>query len=357
MMRTIGVTGAAGHLGGVLVRRLIEKGYRVKAFCHRDVRALEGLAAELVWGDVLDSESVAAFAHGCDVVVHCAAIISITGAQHGLVFRSNTEGPRNVVAACIKADVPRLIHVSSVHAVKELSGRPVFDETNPRKEKDSPAYDYSKACGEQIVLEAFRAGTLSGCIMRPSAIFGPYDFKPSKLGQATLDLYRGHIPVLPPGGYNFVDVRDVAEGICSAISAPSSVLNGPFQNLSDSAIPEKSTEVDTVGAAEDDPIFNLTGRYCSMNEYASLIEQQGGHRSPRISLTASVMVALLPFVKLWARATHMEQAYTGEMIHALTSGHRNMRSDRARKAFGFNPRPLEETVQDFIAWEKERGNL
>ena len=333
MRQTVGVTGAAGHLGGVLTRSLMEKGCRVKTLCHKDRRALEGLEVEIIWGDILDAGRMETFAAGCDAVVHCAGIISIGGAQRGQVFRSNTEGPRNISAACLKTGVPRLIHVSSVHAVQELPERPVFDETNPYKERNSPVYDYSKACGEQIVIEVFRSGKLSGCVIRPSAIIGPYDFKPSKLGQATLDLYRGHIPALPPGGYNFVDVRDVAEAICTAIS------------LSHSEMP--------AGA----PIFNLTGYYLSMAEYATLIERLGGHGPPRLSLSASVMKAFLPFIKLWARIRHMEQAYTLEMIKALTSGHPNMSSDRARETLAFRPRPLEETLRDFIAWGKERGDL
>jgi dihydroflavonol-4-reductase len=336
MGKIIGVTGASGHLGGNVARCLLERGFEVSAFCRHEGPSLKDLGAEYFRGDILDAGRVDAFVSGCDAIVHCAGIISIAGDPDGSVYRSNVEGTRNVVEACARRGVERLIHVSSVHAVESRLDKSVFDEGNPWKERGSPAYDYSKACGEKIVLEAISSGRISGCVMRPSAIFGPYDFTPSKLGQATLDLYAGHIPVLPPGGYNFVDARDVAAAIAVALSP-----GATFTNVN----------------KDIGPIYNLTGRYCSMREFAELIHLSGGARPPRLSLPASLMLGFLPCVSLWARLSGMEQAYTKEMVNTLVSGHTHMSFDRARRAFGFSPRPLEDSVRDFIQWEKSRGGL
>lgn len=326
MQRTIGITGASGHLGGALARRLISEGYSVRALCHRDSRSLDGLELELFTGDILDPASLDPFLAGCDVVVHSAAIISISGDPHGLVFRSNTEGARNIVEGCIRHGVTKLIHISSTHAVLDQLEKATYDESNAYKPAGSYAYDHSKALGEQLVIEAFHSGKIQGCVLRPSSIIGPFDFKPSKLGQAMLDLYRGHIPVLPPGGYNFVDVRDVAEAIAAAIER-----------------------------GRNGEIYLTSGSYAVMPDFAQLITDCGGAPPPRFRASFSMLEFLLPLVSLWARIWRSEQAYTHEMLHALHQGHPNMDNSKARKELGLTIRPLAESIADFFAWEKSRN--
>ncbi len=326
MSRLVGVTGASGHLGGALARRFLASGDRVRAFCHRDLRAIEGLDLEAVRGDLLDPVSLLDFASGCDLVVHSAGVISISGDPDGMVARCNVEGVRNVVEACARSGVARLVHVSSTHAVHDCKDRDRYDETNPYKGQGSFAYDRSKAAGEAIVLSAVAEGRLDACIVRPSSLVGPFDFKPSKVGQAILDLYRGRIPVLPPGGYNFVDVRDGADGIARAAAA---------------------------GRAGE--VYLLSGRYCSMAELAALVERLGGRPAPRLALPFGLLSAFLPAVALLARLARMEQPYTEEMIRALEDCHPNMDNGKARSELGFRTRPLEETVADFLSWAAARS--
>ena len=325
MQRIIGITGAAGHLGGALARRLIADGYKVRALCYHDRRSIEGLAVEVFSGDILNPASLDPFLSGCFAVVHSAAIISISGDPDGMVFRSNTEGPRNIVEGCIRHGVSRLVHVSSTHAVLDQLDKPSYDETNAYKPSGSYAYDHSKALGEQLVLAAFKAGHLQGCVIRPSSIIGPYDFKPSKLGRAILDLYQGHIPVLPPGGYNFVDVRDVANAIAGALDR-----------------------------GRNGEIYLTSGHYAPMPDFARLITDCGGARPPRFRVSFTMLEFLLPLVSLWARIWHSEQAYTHEMLHALHQGHPNMDNSKAKREIGLTIRPLNESIADFLAWEKTK---
>lgn len=128
MNKIIAVTGASGHIGNVVCRLLLDQGYRVKALYHSDFRSLKGLNVESLCGDVLNKVDLAQLMEGCDVVINCAAIISIHGDPTGIVFKTNTDGPANVLEAAYKQGVKRLIHISSVHAVEEQPRSLPFDE-------------------------------------------------------------------------------------------------------------------------------------------------------------------------------------------------------------------------------------
>ena len=114
---TVAVTGAAGHVGGNLVRALLEQGRRVRTLVREDTRALDGLDVELYRGDIFEPESLKKFVEGCDVVYHLAAMISISGDPEGLVKKTNVDGVKNMVNACLEGGIKRLIHFSSIHAM------------------------------------------------------------------------------------------------------------------------------------------------------------------------------------------------------------------------------------------------
>lgn len=324
----IGVTGACGHIGNMICRILIEQGHEVRAMYHGDHAAIEGLNLEKFKGDVLNQEDVAKFVEGCEVIIHSAAIISIHGDPTGIVFKTNTEGPRNILEASIKAGVRRLLHLSSTHAVQELPMDEPFDETRAYKRKDQFAYDYSKAVGEQIILEAFRSGRIDGCVLRPASVVGLNDFKPSKIGTALIDFYNRKIPVLPQGGYNFIDVRDVSQTIVNAIDK-----------------------------GRTGEIYLMSGKYYDMKGLAAEVTKACGVKTPKMVLPFWFLKMILPFVILWGKIRKAHPVFTIEAITALKLGHPNMVNKKAADELGHQVRPLSETLKDFYNWQIERGIL
>ncbi len=321
----VGVTGASGHLGNVVCRTLIDRGFQVRVLHRKDIRSFEDLNVERVVGDVLDLEAVDKFVQGCDYVIHSAAIISIHGDPTGIVFKTNTEGPKNIAEACIKHKVKRLIHVSSTHAVMELPFETPFDETRPYKQKGSFAYDFSKSTGEQLMLNYFREGKIDGFVVRPSSVIGPFDYRPSEIGKALLDFYNRKIPVLPPGGYNFIDVRDISATIVNAL--------------------EKG---------KCGEIYLLSGEYYSMKKFANVVHETSGKKVPKMVMPFWFLKMLLPFVKLYGKMKKANPVFTIEAITALKLGHPNMVNEKAKKELGHVCRPLKETIADFYKWNKER---
>lgn len=322
----VGITGASGHFGNVLCREFIAQGHKVKALYHSDTSAFRNLDIAKFQGNVLDKNSLIEFVKGCNVIVNSAAIISIHGDPNGIVFRTNTEGPRNILELAIEFNVKKLIHVSSTHAVIEHPLNKPFDETRAYKTAKSFAYDYSKASGEQIMLDAFRSGNIEGIIVRPSSIVGPFDFKPSELGKALMDFKERKIPILPPGGHNFVDVRDISAAVINAV--------------------EKG---------KNGEIYLLSGKYLSLKELASLVTKVTGVKTPKMVMPFWFMQFILPFVKLYGKITGAAPVFTKEAIYALKNGHPNMDNTKAKEELNLTCRPMEETLRDFYAWQKEKN--
>jgi dihydroflavonol-4-reductase len=326
MKTTIAITGASGHIGNVVCRMLAESGNKVRALYHTDRSSLEGIAVELIRGDVLNRDDLSSLIEGCEVVIHCAAIISIHGDPDGMVFKTNTEGTKNVLEVSKQLGVRKIIHLSSVHAVEEHPLTAPYDESRPYKTAAADSYDYSKALGEQLMLENKANGYPEVVVLRPTSVVGPYDFKPSEMGKALIDFYRQKIPALPAGGYDFVDVRDVALSVIAAIE------NG------------KSGEA-----------YLLSGKYYTLKDLALLIQKVTGKKVPRLVIPYSVLKTLLPLIKAYSTITGAAPSFTLASINTLRNCHNHMDHSKATRQLGLNCRPMEETLRDFYEWQRSNN--
>lgn len=200
------ITGASGHLGASLIRELLRQGNDIRAVIREDSRSIEGL----------DVDSLKKAFRGAQTVYHLAAMISISKRCDRYLPEINIKGTANVIEACISCNVSRLMHFSTIHASLDAGHGTLVDETNPLIAKNQGLkYDWSKAEGERLVLKAAAEG-LDAVIITPTGIIGPYDFKPSLMGRMLIELYRNKLIALVNGGFNWVDVRDVAIGAVSA---------------------------------------------------------------------------------------------------------------------------------------------
>jgi len=321
------VTGASGHLGGNLVRALLQEGRTVRVLVRGDRRALEGLDVQVVPGDIADPAALRALVDGVETVFHCAGRISIVGAEGGLVERTNVDGVRNVVRACREAGVKRLVHCSSIHAFSTHPKDKVIDETRELAlgPRHAP-YDRSKAEGQALVRDAVHEG-LDAVIVNPGAVVGPFDFKPSRMGSVFLDIYHGRLPMLIDGGYNWVDVRDVARG---AILAEQKGRTGES--------------------------YLLTGNWTHIREVSRLIGTLGGRRTTQAAAPPCLAWAASWFSLGWGKIRGTTPKFTPAAIVAIQS-HRLISHDKATRELGYAARPLEDTVRDTLEWFRGAGLL
>ena len=321
------VTGASGHIGANLVRALLGQGRRVRALVHKSTAAIDGLQVEVVRADLLDGPAVLRACAGAGSVFHLAGKISAGWEPDADVHAINVLGTRNVVDACLAAGVKRLVHFSSIQA---LSGGADMDETCDLVASDDGtrgAYDRAKAESERLVLGAGERG-LDAVIVSPTAALGPFDFRPSPMGEVLLALGRGKLPALVAGGYcDYVDVRDVVEG---ALAAERTGRRGER--------------------------YILSGTGLSLVELAQQWASVTGRAAPRFAVPMGLSRLAAPFAPAWARWRGRRPLFTSESLRVLRTqapaSHR-----KAHAELGYRPRPIDETLRDTCAWMKTQGWL
>jgi dihydroflavonol-4-reductase len=323
----VGVTGASGHVGGALCRALLERGDQVSVLVHSDAQALTGLAVERVTGDLCEAVALDRVFAGCQRIFHLAARISLDSRDRPALERVNVLGTAAVVDACLRARVARLVHFSSIHAFSSVPLDQPIDETRPRTAGvGTPAYDLTKALAEREVERGISAG-LDAVVVNPTAIVGPFDFRPSPMGEVLIDLYRGRFPGLVDGGFDWVDVRDVVAGALAA--------------------------ADRGRAGER---YLLSGARRSVRQVADLVTAAGGRAAPWFTSPMWMARAAAPLALSVSRLTGKRARFTPDSLHALRN-HLDVRHDKATRELGYQPRPLEETVADTIGWFKQNGRL
>ncbi|MEC7798847.1 MAG: NAD-dependent epimerase/dehydratase family protein, partial [Candidatus Neomarinimicrobiota bacterium] len=177
-MKTAFVTGASGHLGANLVRRLIKSGWNVRCLIHRDTEALLGLDIEQVHGDLSSVSILSKHMKGCGVVFHLAACVGIENVNKKLMKKINIVGTKNMCEAALNSNIKRFIHFSTIHAFNQHPINETLNEDRPLVNGPrSPMYDQTKAIAQTIVYDACKKG-LNASILHPTGVLGPFDYKP-----------------------------------------------------------------------------------------------------------------------------------------------------------------------------------
>ena len=214
------VTGPYGLLGSNLVRELISRNYKVFAFVEKNKRSetISELDLEIVRGDILVENDIMLAAKNMDIIIHCAAMTNMYPPRIEMVNRVNIDGTKNVVSAALKNNIKRLIYVGTANSFK--SG----DIDNPGNElNDYGATHYgldymdSKYKAQLLVLDKVKNDGLDAVVVNPTFMIGPYDSRPSS-GEMIRGVHNKKIPGYPPGGKNYVSVKDVSIAIVNAIT-------------------------------------------------------------------------------------------------------------------------------------------
>ena len=305
------------------MRRLLSDGHSPRVLVRSDRRGVDGLDVEEVVGDVLDPTSLARVFAGVEVVYHLAAVISISGPLGGLLDRVNVDGVGNVVNACRAAAVRRLVHFSSIHAFCQAPREEALDETRAAADtRPALAYDRSKAAGEREVLAGVAQG-LDAVILNPTAVLGPFDFKPSRMGQVLSDLARRRLPALVEGAFDWVDARDVCDAAVAAATAGRSGQR-----------------------------YLLSGTFLDFSDLAALVAEASGVSAPRLVVPQWLARPVAPLAAAWSSARSTRPRFTSESLRVLRTCNPRISHAKATRELGYRPRPLPETVCDTVAWLK-----
>jgi nucleoside-diphosphate-sugar epimerase len=323
------VTGATGHLGANLVRQLLSEGKAVRVLLRQgsDTAAVDGLEVERCLGDLRDAPAIARAVRGCERVYHCAAKVSTSTRGRREIYATNVEGTRHLLEAARAAGVSRVVVTGSFSAVGHDPAR-ASDETIPF-DPLAPAtpYETSKAFVEQECWKAAAAG-LDVVIAVSTAILGPNDFKPSRMGRLLLDFATGKLRAYIPGGFEFVAARDIVAGHRLAM--------------------EK-------GRAGQKYIFS--SEFSTVDDLMGIYESVTGRRRPRWRLPAAAMAGIAEIVAVGGRLfPGGEPRFTPGAVRLLRL-HRRADCRKAKTELGFAPTPVAAAIEEAYAWFRERGML
>ncbi len=319
------VTGAKGYLGYALVKELAARGEKIRVSLHSDSSVLDEFGVEKYIGDVCDPVHLEEAFAGADTVYHVAGVIDITGTKDDLVWRVNYEGTKTVVEVCKKCGVKNLVFVSSVDAIKAPQDGSVIRE--PEKfdpDEVSDMYAKAKAAATQYVLDSSDEN-LKCCAVMPSCCIGPDDIFGSNSVCAMIRLImKGVVHVsMDFGGYNFVDVRDVAKGMTAA------------------------AEIGKGGES-----YFLCGERMSIDDFISTLFIVQGKKPPKIKVSKGFLMKMLPLIGPFFKLLKLPPVITEFSLNKVCENC-NFSNEKARAELGFEPMTDRQSLKDTVDWLKE----
>ena len=315
------VTGATGHIGNVLVRKLLERGENVRAMIlpGESRESISGLRVEAFEGDVLNLDAVFESMRGIKGIFHLAGVISIMPRANPFVQKVNVEGTKNILCAASEKKIKKLIYTSSIHAIQRVE-EGVIDESVPY-DMDNPygAYDRSKAEATLEVLNAARSG-LEAVVACPTGVIGPYDFRGSMMGAVIHDAAIAKPALYVDGAYDFVDVRDVADGLIAAAE------NG------------KRGES-----------YILSGQKITVRYLLETVREITGKHFFQMKIPFDLAKFAAKFTPMYYRFANETPRFTPYSLEVLQSNS-NISHAKATREFGYKPRPIFESIHDAVKW-------
>ena len=317
------VTGANGHLGGTIIRMLRKESASIRGLILPSEKAKGDANIQYFTGDIRRIDSLRPLFEGIQgqdvTVLHTAGVIDISEDLSPRMYDVNVNGTKNMIALCKEYGVKRMLYVSSVHAIPEGDRLKVLREVK----RFSPdwvigGYAKTKAEATQAVLDAVGEG-LDAVVVHPSGILGPYDSSGNYLVQMVEDYIAGRLPACVRGGYDFVDVRDVAYGCIMA------------------AEKGKSGEC-----------YILSNRHYEVKELLRIARAVGGGRRLPV-LPMWMAKGAAPLMGWMSRCRQERPLYTKYSLYTLSSNDRFCH-DKATMDLAYQPRDLYQTIRDTIAW-------
>lgn len=319
------ITGATGFLGRAVVQLLVGHRCRVLALVMENDPLIDTLPSEVepYYGNLTEKDSMRDFfAAGGEnfCVLHCAGIVSIASNPGKMLYSVNVQGTQNIIDLCREYHAAKLVYVSSVHAIPEKPAPQTITETHQfTPDEIDGDYGKSKAMATALVLKAAQEG-LNASVVHPSGIIGPGDLACGNMTRMLLALSRGRLPLGVKGGYDFVDVRDVAVGILACAER---------------------------GKAGE--CYILSGHYASIRDIFTMTASLLGEKAPRLYAPAALAKCFAPICEKIAHLRKQRPFFTPYSISVLDSnGH--FSNAKASKTLGFHARPLKETLRSTLHW-------
>jgi dihydroflavonol-4-reductase len=310
---------------------LLAKGLKVKALARKgsDRRNLAALDVEIVEGGLLDKPAIEAGVRGCRYVFHVAADYRIWVPNPADMYKVNVDGSESVIRLAAAAGVERIVHCSSVAAVKVPDDHSPVDETNEYSSLDEVVGDYkkSKYLSDVLARKLGKEEGLPVVIVNPAAPIGPRDIKPTPTGKIVVDFMNGKMPSYIDTGMNIVHVDDVAMGHWLA------------------------AQKGRVGER-----YILGGENLTLKGVLDLLAAATGRTSPRFKTPYAVAYAFGAMDTAIARMRGVEPMAPLDAIK-MAKHYMWFSSEKAKRELGYSSRPAAVALKDAADWFAANGYI
>lgn len=323
------ITGANGFLGNNIVR-LLEKNneneIRALVLPNDKIDALKGLKCEKFLGDVTKIETLKDIFNIDEsvkekiniYVIHCASIVYLDSKYNERVYQVNVEGTKNIIKKTKEINA-KLIYVSSVHAIEEKLNHEVMDE-NASFDPDKIVGLYAKTKAEttRYVFNEVKNNNLNACVVFPSGLLGVNDFTNTNMTVLIKKILNEKVPLLTEGGYDFVDVRDVARGVINAC---------------------------TKGKKGEGYI--LSGEYVTIKKIADLVCEYGKAKLIKKVISINMVKNIAFLFELYYRLRKTTPLFTRYSLYTLNANS-NFTNAKAKKDLDYQTRSIKYTIKDLV---------
>ena len=323
------ITGANGFLGNNIVR-LLEKNneneIRALVLPNDKIDALKGLKCEKFLGDVTKIETLKDIFNIDEsikektniYVIHCASIVYLDSKYNERVYQVNVEGTKNIIKKTKEINA-KLIYVSSVHAIEEKLNHEVMDE-NASFDLDKIVGLYAKTKAEttRYVFNEVKNNNLNACVVFPSGLLGVNDFTNTNMTVLIKKILNEKVPLLTEGGYDFVDVRDVARGVINAC---------------------------TKGKKGEGYI--LSGEYVTIKKIADLVCEYGKAKPIKKVISINMVKNIAFLFELYYRLRKTTPLFTRYSLYTLNANS-NFTNAKAKKDLDYQTRSIKYTIKDLV---------
>ncbi len=323
------VTGGTGFLGSHITRKLVQRGERVRILLRKTSRTsnINGIDAEMAYGDVLDIDSIKEALKGCETLYHVAGFVSSKKADYKKMEDINVRGTVNVLSAALKAGVKKAVYTSSVAAIGVDPDGGIANENTPFTLEHMGIQYVNTKYRAEIEASKFYERGLPLVIVNPSMVIGSGDIYLSSAG-FILWFCRRKFPGYIEGGGNFVDVEDVAEGHILA------------------------AEKGKIGER-----YILGNKNLSLKVLFGLLEKITGIPSPKVKIPYPLALATGFIAERIFRVTSPSFVSFDVDSVKLIRLKWYFDSFKAVQELGFSQTPIEETLEKTVRWFKDNGYL
>lgn len=320
------VAGASGFVGSHIVRRLVEQGRQVRVLLRRSSSqlALQGLPVDIVYGDVLEPETLVAAMEGCATVFYSVVDPRFWLTDAAPLYRNNVDGLVHGMEAALSCGVERFIFTSTMGTLGVNPNGPVDESIEFNWFDRASPYIRARLQAEQLFLQYCCERALPGVTLCVANTYGPGDYQPTPHGKMLWDVASGKARFAIDAGAPTVDIRDVAD---AALLAEQYGMPGER--------------------------YIIANEFISNKDFYSLAAAEGGYPPVHV-IPSSIAYGVAWIAERVLKLCGRKDFLVSTDAVFLSNVFRQLDNSKARTQLHWSPRPIRETIKDAVEWYRQR---